>query len=528
MPTRTTLLYHAAVRSKAGSEFFAWALLVALAGCKDPASATDDPSTSSESESGPGESESESETGEEIPDDAVWIRVNLTNAVAEVDERYLSYTLDTLTVVTERFDFERPRLRNLAAELSPALLRIGGTQADRVYYDLSDQPVSQAPTPYADVMDRSIWDPACDFAEALDLELMFTINAGPGPRDQDGLWTDTQARELIEYTMARGCPVTMWELGNEPGAFGLEHGLQMEGVDYANDFAVFDATIAELDPGAVTVAPAVAYWPIEGEVPKKILPGFLANAGDLVDVVTWHYYPQQSTSCPIGSRKINLPIPPLDWFDTIDGWAEEVEGLRDTDAPGAAVWLGETGHAQCMGEPGISNTFASSFWWLDQLGRIAKRGQPVVIRQTLAGFSYYLVEVEELEPAPDYFASVLWKRHMGTRVLDAVVEDGPSTLRAYAHCDVASPGVAILVINYAEDSSETIAFLDGSVAFEAAVVTAASVTATSVQVNGQPFEADAEGHVPSLTIAAESGALLLPPLSYAFVRLPGADAAACE
>jgi len=509
------------------------ALAVVLAGCSDPAKSDDGGSTSSESESGSGPTESDTqtdaqtETGDEIPEDAIWIRVELGAEIAELDERFLSYTLDTLTVVTRQFDFDRPRLLNLAAELSPALLRIGGTQADRVFYDLSDLPVSQAPEPYVDVMDRAIWDPACDFAEALDLELMFTINAGPGPRDPDGLWTDEQARELIEYTLARDCPVAVWELGNEPGAFGLEHGLQIEGPEYAVDFALFDSVVAELDPGARTAAPAVAYWPLEGEVPKKILPSFLTDAGDRVDVVTWHYYPQQSSSCPIGSRKIDEPILPLAWLETVEGWAAEVEGLRDTDAPQAELWLGETGHAQCEGEPGISNTFASSFWWLDQLGRIARRGQPIVIRQALSDFSYSLIEDRGLTPAPDYYASVLWKRYMGTRVLAASVE-GPGTIRAYAHCDAGSPGISIVVVNYSAEASETIAFLDGRVAFEAAIVTAEQPLATDVLLNGAPFEADAEGHVPTPTIAAELGAITLPPLSYAFVRLPDADAAACE
>ncbi|HLT35830.1 MAG TPA: hypothetical protein VK034_06080, partial [Enhygromyxa sp.] len=509
----------------------AWLLLV-LAGCRDPAGTSDVSSTSSESESGPIATETDTETtsgetGDEIPEDAVWIRVDLATKIAEVDERFLSYALDTDKVVSQNFDFDRPRLLNLAAELSPALLRIGGTKADRVYYDMSDTPTAEAPPPFVDVLDRATWDAACDFAEALDVELLFTVNAGPGPRDADGLWTDAQARELIEYTVARGCPVTVWEFGNEIGAFGLEHDLQIDGTEYAADFTLFESVVAELDPAARTAAPAVAYWPLEGEVPNKILPDFAATAGDLVDIVTWHYYPQQSTSCPIGSRKIDEAVPPLDWLATIDGWAAEVEGLRDLDAPQAAVWLGETGHAQCGGEPGVSNTFASSFWWLDQLGRVAARGQPLVVRQALSGGAYNLVEDLELAPAPDYYASVLWKRHMGATVLAATVEDGPGTIRAYAHCDAASAGVAILVINYAGDASETIAFLDGDQPFEAAIVTATEITATSVLLNGEPFEADGDGQVPAPMIAMEHGTIVLPPLSYAFVRLPGADAAAC-
>ena len=509
-------------------------MVLLLAACSDPARSNDEGSaTTEESESGPSPTESgtdtdtETETGEEIPDDAIWIRVELATALTEVDERFLSYTLDTDKVVAQNFDFDRARLLNLAAELSPALLRIGGTKADRVYYDMSDTPLSQAPEPYVDVMNRTTWDGACDFAEALDVELLFTVNAGPGPRDMNGLWTDPQARELIEYSVARDCPVAVWEFGNEIGSFGLEHGLQLDGVQYATDFVLFESMVGELHPAAQVAAPAVAYWPIEGEVPKKILPEFVINAGDVVDIVTWHYYPQQSTSCPIGSRKIDDPVPPLDWLATVDGWAAEVEGLRDADAPQADVWLGETGHAQCGGEPGISNTFASSFWWLDQLGRVATRGQPIVMRQALSGGAYNLVEDSQLAPAPDYYASVLWKRHMGATVLATTIEDGPSTIRAYAHCDVESGGVSILAINYSESESETLAFLDGSVPFEATLVTATEITATSVLLNGAPFEADAEGHVPTPTIAAETGALELPPLSYVFVRLPEAAANAC-
>jgi len=73
-----------------------------------------------------------------------------SQAVATIDERYLSVAVDTAQVVGGRswsedgsvefigqeripeYDFSRPRLRALAKELAPAFLRIGGTDADRV------------------------------------------------------------------------------------------------------------------------------------------------------------------------------------------------------------------------------------------------------------------------------------------------------------------------------------------------------------------------------------------------------------
>ncbi len=510
-------------------------VLVLALGCADDGAASTDPNSTgpnstgdSESESGAVETTTESETGDPpIPDDAIWIEIDRDTPIAEIDERFLSFALDTDKVVHQHFDFARPRLLELTSALAPALLRIGGTKADRVYYDLSGMPVSAAPDPFVDVLDRSIWDATCEFADALDLQLLFTINAGPGPRDANELWVDEQARGLIEYSVAQGCPVEVWEFGNEVGSFGLEHGLSLSGAEYAADFSVFAALVAELDPQALTAGPAAAFWPVEGEVPIKIIPDFLANSGELVDIVTWHYYPQQSSSCPIASRPIGDPIPPQSWLATVDEWAANVEALRDADAPGAAVWLGESGHAQCGGEPGISNTFASSFWWLDELGRIAVRGQPIVVRQALSGGAYNLIEDSMLAPAPDFYASVLWKRHMGVGVLATTAQDGPQTLHTYAHCDVANPGgVSLLAINYAE-SEIAIALLDATTSFEASVVTAENITATEIAVNGVPWSADEDGVVPVPAAISGVGSLTLPPLSYAFVRMPDLGASAC-
>ncbi|NJK31642.1 MAG: hypothetical protein HC927_04070 [Deltaproteobacteria bacterium] len=428
-----------------------------------------DESASESSESASTSSDTSSDEGT-IPEDAAWVEVELGAAVNEVDERYLSYALDTDKVVYQQFDFERPRLLALTAELSPALLRIGGTRADQVYYDMSDTPLAEAPSGYERVMDRATWDAACDFAEALGVEMLFTINAGPGPRDDQGQWIDAQARELIEYTIARDCPVTVWEFGNEIGAFGLEHNYPLDGEQYAADFAVFAALVDEIDPDARTAGPASMYWPLEGEIFVPIIEPLLAMQGELVDIATWHYYPQQSSSCPVATRGVDKPLFPLGWLDTIETWAAEVEGYRATHAPNAEVWLGETGHAQCGGEPGISNTFASNFWWLDQLGRMALRDQPLAIRQALSGGAYNLIEDSMLEPAPDYYASVLWKRHMGPEVLAVQLQNAPEGLLAYAHCDVASDGaVVVLVINYDASASVPVAFLDGTLEFEAGI-----------------------------------------------------------
>src|SRR5262249_24191291 len=151
--------------------------------------------------------------------------------------------------------------------------------------------------------------------------------------------------------------------------------------DYARDVRAARALIAAVTPGVALAAPSSAYWPIVGEV-GGLLPPFLKVGGDAVDIVTWHYYPQQSRRCGAVVREATpTQLLDPDNLDEIDRWADDVETARAAGAPSAPVWLGETSNAQCGGAPGVSDAFASSLWWLDELGKMARRGTPVVVRQ---------------------------------------------------------------------------------------------------------------------------------------------------
>ena len=168
----------------------------------------------------------------------------------------------------------------------------------------------------------------------------------------------------------------------------------------------------------------------------------IERAGHLLGVVSWHYYPQQSHRCPVATRRARPGVlPPPAQLDDVEHWAQGVAAAARAHAPGAQLWLGETGSAQCGGEPGLSNAFADSLWWVDQLGRLARRGHAVVVRQTLSGSDYGLIDDASLEPNPSYWASWLWRRLMGTEVLAAGTDTVTASLRVYAHCTPArAPG----------------------------------------------------------------------------------------
>ena len=263
------------------------------------------------------------------------------DAVSEVDERYLSFCIDLgqiaeptrfwnpdgsgETTGRPSYDFGRVRLRNLARALAPALLRIGGTEADRAFYALDGAPPARPPPPYCSVLTAAHVDAVGAFAKACGLQIMFAVNAGWGARaNTNGPWEAAQARALMKYVRARGHAFVVWELGNEPNGWPfLQRNLAVTPEAYAADLLELTNLRDAESPGSLVAAPSTAWFPSTvGEVPAiattrppqliswgGYLRRALAAAASLErarsaalgnqrrrvpDVVTWHFYPGQS------------------------------------------------------------------------------------------------------------------------------------------------------------------------------------------------------------------------------------------
>jgi hypothetical protein len=445
------------------------------------------------------------------------VTVDPTRVQATVDERYLSFAIDTAvlvggawwdgssstsggrgTVNATPIDFSDAKLRLLARELSPAILRVGGTEADLCYYSMDPlHPVASPPSGFESVLTAARWDELAGFSHDLGLDLMFTLNAGKGTRDASGRWQPDQARSLLEHAQAQGQDVAVWELGNEVNAYWLTQGLfdAVSGERYARDYELARGLVRSLFPTSQVAGPSSAYWPILGE-PLGFLFGveqpFLEHVQGDVDIVTWHFYPTESSRTPFRVRPATESN--MLWPYTLGeaaGWADQVAGWRDANKPNARVWVGETGPAQCGGEPGLSDTFVSTFWWLDQLGSLARHGQELQVRQDLVGADYGLLRASDLSPNPDYWSSVLWKKLMGRTVYDASVTGGGELVRAYAHGTPGGSGVTLLLLNLSETRSARIT-LSGTTGSQATQyqVTAAGPLSRDLFLNGAPLAPD--------------------------------------
>ena len=122
-------------------------------------------------------------------------------------------------------------------------------------------------------------------------------------------------------------------------------------------------------------------------------------------------------------------------------------------APAAQVWAGEDGptgggDSGTCGDPAtaICGLYGSALWYADDMAQRAAHGFQQYQRQDLVGAHYSLVTMphdnEFLGPhdsvglTADFWVNFLWKRTVGTHVLDATVI-GSETVRAYVHCGAA-------------------------------------------------------------------------------------------
>ena len=126
----------------------------------------------------------------------------------------------------------------------------------------------------------------------------------------------------------------------------------------------------------------------------------LKATGPAFDVFSYHSYGAISKRCgAMGASATTTPGAALseEWLSRADRIEAFYAGLRDQFESGKPLWITETADAACGGNPWAS-TFLDSFRYLDQLGRMSKRGVQVNIHNTLASSDYGLLDENTLAP----------------------------------------------------------------------------------------------------------------------------------
>ncbi len=428
-------------------------------------------------------------------------------------------------------DLADPRLRKLAAGLSPAYVRVSDTWANSVYFQDDDAAPAAPPAGFGAVITRRQWQGVVDFAKALDTKIVTSFSIAKGVRDEQGVWTPVEARKLLAFFKQAGSSIAAAEFFNEPN-LGVVSGAPKDYTTeaYARDFEIFRRFLRQADPAIKLLAPG----PVGETAPLPGLPPGLKSAdilqaiGPDLDGVSYHFYGALSERCAKFGAALQTTreaaLTP-DWLRATTKVAQFYGDLRDRFEPGKPVWLTETGETACGGNPWAAD-FVDSFRYLNQLGALARQGVQVVLHNTLAGSDYGLIDDVTLAPRPNYWAALLWRRLMGSTVLDASAVAAPN-LYAYAQCERGRRGgVTALLINADPTESRRVTL---PVAARRYTLTAPDLFGTEIALNGTKLALTAQGDLPALAgQPIKAGTLRLAPRSITFLTLDGAANRSCR
>jgi heparanase len=492
-------------------------------------------------------------------------------ATGTVDERFQSYNIEMVEVIGGRFwkpygsntseskaqeptpqagftpagidpnlyryrapiDLSNPRLRKLAAALSPAYVRVSGTWANSAYFQDSENAApANAPSGFSGVLTRAEWKGVIDFSRAVNAEIVTSVATGAGSRDAQGVWTSDRARQLFEYTKSAGGRIAASEFMNEPTYAAM--GGAPKGYDAASfgrDVAVFRTFLRKttpdtlfLGPGSVGEGPFA--MPMGGGVLKS--EDLLHAAGPVFDVFSYHLYAAASERCASMGASSQITVAAAlsqEWLSRPEKIGAFYANFRDRLEPGKSLWITETADAACGGNPWAS-TFLDSFRYLVQHASLAQRGVKVIMHNTLASSDYGLLDENTFAPRPNYWAALLWRRLMGATVLDPHTSPIPNVY-VYAHCLQNQPGgVTLLVINADRQRVREITLPSKA---ERYTLTAKQLQDTTVQLNGKTLELNRDGDLPQfLGQSTRAGHISFAPTSITFLEIANADNSNCH
>ncbi|XP_033119421.1 heparanase-like isoform X2 [Anneissia japonica] len=480
--------------------------------------------------------------------DHIKVYVSTDQAINVVSDRFISVAISSGEIKKHwnngKLNVSSTQLQTLSSSLHPMYLRLGGTNADFLLYkDTILESHKPRKTFKNYTMTDTDWDDINQFCRKVGSQPIFDVNV---LLRNGSDWDDSNFRKILSYNSKQGYQV-YWELGNEPNHFGSGKvtNMTISGKQLALDYRNLRSLLDSFDyyrhnfiMGPSVTRPRIKTASYITQTSLKYLTDFYKHGGgDAINVSTWHQYYVDGRI----ATEDNFTDP-----DILDYLKTQIKGIKEIVykyKPGSRIWLGETSSAYGGGADGLSNAYIAGFMWLDKLGVAALNGIDVVIRQTLYGGNYALLD-KNLKPLPDWWLSLLYKRLVGQRVLKVTTSARGSDLslrliRSYAHCTLARSeyvdgDVTVYILNLDKYSSKSVSINQFSELkrIDQYLLTPhgeSGMRSQHVNLNGVKLEMVDERTLPNLPPKKldRKQDILLPPLSFGFYVMKGANASAC-
>ncbi|KAG0470287.1 hypothetical protein HPP92_016987 [Vanilla planifolia] len=472
-------------------------------------------------------------------------------AIASTDENFICATIDWWP--SEKCDYgscswgeasilnlqlSNPILLNAVKAFSPLKLRLGGSLDDMVIYQ--ENP-SQPCGPFVvntsalfgfsnGCLSLARWDELNKFFTESGAAVVFGLNALNGRVTLRwflrGPWNYHNAESLIRYTANKGYNnIYGWELGNELSGKGYR--ARVHASQYAKDVITLKSLVKRIyeaqQKKPLVIAPG-------GNYEEKWFREFIdkTKPSSSLDVITHHIYSLGAGNDEHLVAKILDPS----YLDVVGSLFSNMNRLIKSTNTSATAWIGEAGGAYNSGHNLVTNSFVSSFWYLDQLALSAKYNTKSFCRQSLVGGNYGLLDTTTFRPNPDYYSALLWHRLMGPKVLSTNFQ-GSKKIRAYAHCAKDFHGITLLLLNLNQMTTTQVQVSSKGANYqrEEYHLTAeyGNLHTQTVLLNGNALLLDSLNGIPMMEPTKVDGSqpIEVAPLSIVFVRMPDFPARAC-
>ncbi|XP_066581428.1 heparanase-like [Prorops nasuta] len=421
----------------------------------------------------------------------------------------------------------------LSKYLSPAFVRIGGTSADCLTFNETNNLSRKILMDANDISNFTITEEDFlnfyEFAVKAELQMIFDLNVLL--RNPDGSWNVSNALNIINFARSHSMDID-WQLGNEPNSFYHVFNISISPEQLAKDYNELRLILNKSGYDAsLLVGPEVNHIGDEDHIAELYLQTFLENDKDSIDFVTWHQYYLNGREATVNDF-VNPKT-----FQYLSIQIKSVIDVIQNTGKRISSWISETSSAYGGGAPNLSDRFVDGFLWLDKLGYSAQAGIDVVTRQTLFGGNYALIG-PDLEPNPSWWISVLYKLLVSEKVL--IFSSPNDYLRFYAHCTSKQRNkelpfsVTIFGMNIADkDTHVSISGItpikDKKIKMLMFYLTAENLQSRNIQLNGEVLRLGANGELPPLDplIIDPDLPIHIPAYSISFIVLVNVDIPAC-
>ena len=224
----------------------------------------------------------------------VTVNVDTTKSLAIVPPDFLSFMLGSGKI---RHNFghikiKGKKLQNMLKALSPADIRLGGTEGDFLTFD-EDAPENKKGIEKEEqfTMNGEQWEDLTTFAKKAGVTILLAFNVQKRKKEK---WDPTNTIELLKFSHRKKIEISSFQLGNEPRGYLHRFGKLIPAKQLFDDYA----TLRDILNCFPKYKSRPIYGPDVTNISKKWyklaylkeFAAYIKNRTDVVGALSWHHY----------------------------------------------------------------------------------------------------------------------------------------------------------------------------------------------------------------------------------------------